>query len=90
MHCLDCFFLIVFFSNPDIPHFKQVVLMSFVCDFCGFKSNEVKSGSGTSELGTRITLHLTDTTDLSRDILKVNCVHEGTVFPQINAQVFIP
>ncbi len=61
-------------SFPDIPHFKQVIIMASNCDFCGYKTNEVKSGAGTSEYGTKITLHLTDSTDLSRDILKV-CVH---------------
>ena len=25
----------------DIPYFKEVVIMSFVCDFCGFRTNEV-------------------------------------------------
>lgn len=55
----------------DIPHFKQVVLMATVCGVCGHRSNEVKSGTGISDLGTKITLKLTDTSDLSRDILKV-------------------
>ena len=48
--------------------------MASNCDFCGYKTNEVKSGAGISECGTKITLHLTDSTDLSRDILKV-CEH---------------
>ena len=47
--------------------------MASNCDFCGYKTNEVKSGAGISEYETTITLHLTDSTDLSRDILKV-CV----------------
>ncbi|KAL7276515.1 nucleolar zinc-finger protein [Rhizina undulata] len=28
----------------EIPHFKEVVIMSTVCDDCGYKSNEVKTG----------------------------------------------
>ena len=61
------------FNSPctDIPHFKQVIIMATNCDACGHHSNEVKSGTGVSEHGTRIKLKLTDTTDLSRDILKV-------------------
>ena len=55
----------------DIPHFKQVVVMATNCEYCGYRSNEVKSGSGVSEHGTRIKLRLTDPSDLSRDILKV-------------------
>lgn len=44
--------------------------MSTVCDECGFKSNEVKAGGAISPQGRRITLLLTDKSDLSRDILK--------------------
>ena len=60
--------------SVDIPHFKEVILMALSCNFCGFKSNEVKSGAGVSDKGTKITLHMTDTIDLSRDILKVQNV----------------
>ena len=63
----------------DIPFFKQVVIMATVCDACGKRDNEVKSGTGIEPTGTRITLRLTDATDLSRDILKVrhccSCKH---------------
>lgn len=54
----------------DIPFFKQVVIMATVCDVCGKRDNEVKSGTGIEPTGTRITLRLTDASDLSRDILK--------------------
>lgn len=55
----------------DIPHFKEVILMSTNCEYCGYKSNEVKTGGKVSELGRRITLKVEDPEDLSRDILKV-------------------
>jgi zinc finger protein len=29
----------------DIPHFKEVIIMSMVCDNCGYKSNEIKGGT---------------------------------------------
>ena len=45
--------------------------MSLSCEWCGHKSNEIKSGSGINDRGVKITLHLTDPIDLSRDILKV-------------------
>ncbi|CRK37454.1 hypothetical protein BN1708_001476 [Verticillium longisporum] len=54
----------------DIPHFKQVVLMSTVCDACGYRSNDVKTGGEIPELGEKITIAVRDTTDLARDILK--------------------
>jgi zinc finger protein len=45
--------------------------MSTNCDACGYRDNEVKSGSAISEKGKRITLKVEDNEDLSRDILKV-------------------
>lgn len=54
----------------DIPHFKQVVIMSTVCDDCGYRSNEVKTGGSVPEKGKIITLKVEGPTDLARDILK--------------------
>uniref|UniRef100_A0A673WWJ4 Zinc finger protein 259 n=1 Tax=Salmo trutta TaxID=8032 RepID=A0A673WWJ4_SALTR len=54
----------------QIPHFKEVIIMATNCDDCGHRTNEVKSGGATEELGTKITLHLTDVSDMSRDLLK--------------------
>ncbi|KAF2691318.1 zinc finger protein-like protein zpr1 [Lentithecium fluviatile CBS 122367] len=54
----------------NIPHFKQVVLMSTVCDHCGYRSNEVKTGGAVPEKGRRITVSIENKEDLSRDILK--------------------
>ena len=48
--------------------------MSTNCDRCGYRDNEVKSGSAISDRGKRITLKVDDREDLSRDILKV-CMH---------------
>jgi zinc finger protein len=55
-----------------IPHFKEVVIMATVCDFCGHKTNEVKSGGGIESRGKKITLNVTESSDLSRDVLKVS------------------
>ncbi|XP_058488323.1 zinc finger protein ZPR1 [Solea solea] len=54
----------------QIPHFKEVVIMATNCDSCGHRTNEVKSGGATEELGTKITLHITDPSDMTRDLLK--------------------
>lgn len=54
----------------DIPYFKEVVIMSTVCDVCGFRSNEVKAGGAIAPKGKRISLKVTCEEDLSRDILK--------------------
>ena len=45
--------------------------MATVCEYCGHKTNEVKSGGGIEPKGKRISLKVTDATDMSRDVLKV-------------------
>jgi zinc finger protein len=54
----------------NIPYFKQVIVMSTVCDDCGYRSNEVKTGGAVPEKGSRITLDVKTSEDLSRDVLK--------------------
>ena len=54
----------------NIPHFKDVIIMSTVCHECGYKSNDVKTGGAIPEKGRRITLNIIEKEDLSRDILK--------------------
>lgn len=54
----------------NIPYFKQVVLMSTVCDHCGYRSNEVKTGGEVPDKGKKITLKVSTAEDLARDILK--------------------
>jgi len=45
--------------------------MSTNCEYCGYRDNEVKSGSAISLQGKKIILKCEDREDLSRDILKV-------------------
>lgn len=54
----------------DIPFFKEVIIMATSCDVCNTKSNEIKSGGGIEDKGRRITLKMTDISDLSRDVLR--------------------
>lgn len=54
----------------DIPHFKDTIIMAFKCDFCGYKSTEVKSGGAVSPQGLRLTLRVEKEDDLRRDVLK--------------------
>lgn len=69
----------------NIPHFKQVVLMSTVCDHCGYRSNEVKTGGEVPEKGRRITLAINTKEDLSRDILKAESCAMSC--PELNLSV---
>lgn len=54
----------------QIPHFKEVIIMATNCDSCGHRTNEVKSGGATEDQGTKITLRITDQSDMTRDVLK--------------------
>lgn len=69
----------------NIPYFKQVVLMSTVCDHCGYRSNEVKTGGEVPEKGRRITLSVQNKEDLSRDILKAESCAMSC--PELNLSV---
>lgn len=55
----------------NIPHFKEVVIMSTNCDACGLRTNEVKSGGGIEDQGVKITVKVDGRDDMSRDVLKV-------------------
>ncbi|KEG12778.1 zinc-finger protein ZPR1 [Trypanosoma grayi] len=57
-------------QQVNIPYFKETVIMAFRCDYCGYKSNEVKSGGKVSEKGLKITLCVESEDDLKRDVLK--------------------
>ncbi|MCJ1224865.1 nucleolar zinc-finger protein [Toensbergia leucococca] len=54
----------------NIPYFKQVVISAMVCDKCGYKTNDVKTGGEVPAKGKRIWLEVKNSGDLRRDILK--------------------
>ncbi|KAI0788815.1 zf-ZPR1-domain-containing protein [Abortiporus biennis] len=68
-------------KKVNIPYFKDILIMSTNCDKCGYRDNEVKSGSAISPQGKRITLKVEDREDLSRDILKSESA--GLSIPEI-------
>lgn len=57
-------------KKVNIPHFKEVIIMSTVCEHCGYTTREVKTGGAIPDQGQRITLQVESVADLSRDILK--------------------
>ncbi|KAF4510950.1 hypothetical protein G6O67_002794 [Ophiocordyceps sinensis] len=69
----------------EIPHFKQVVLMSTVCEDCGYRSNDVKTGGEIPARGEKITLRVDGPVDLARDILKSETC--GMECPELNLEV---
>ncbi len=57
-------------KKTKIPHFKDVIIMATVCEHCGYKTNDIKTGGEIPEKGKRITVIVKTIEDLSRDILK--------------------
>lgn len=57
-------------KKTNIPHFKEVIIMATVCDHCGYRTSDVKTGGAIPDKAKRITLQIRNKTDLSRDILK--------------------
>lgn len=53
-----------------IPHFKEVVIMAFACERCGYKSNEVHASGAVAGYGTKTTLHVKSPLDMTRSFLK--------------------
>ena len=57
-------------SMTSIPHFKEVLIMAFNCQFCGYRSNEIKGGGAIPPKGQKIELTIGSEQDLKRDVLK--------------------
>lgn len=53
-----------------IPYFKEIIIICFKCQICGYKSTEVKGGGGISEKATKITLKISCEEDFNRDLFK--------------------
>jgi ZPR1 zinc finger protein len=69
----------------DIPHFKEVIIMSLACDNCGYTSREIKGGSAIPKCGRRIVVTVTSDEDLSREILKSDTA--GIQIPEIGLEL---
>ncbi|KAK5648906.1 hypothetical protein RI129_003798 [Pyrocoelia pectoralis] len=63
----------------------KVVIMATVCDTCGNRTNEVKSGGGIEPCGVRIEVDVKNKTDLCRDLLKSETCH--LQIPQLELEV---
>ena len=68
-----------------IPHFKECIIMSLVCDHCGFKSNEIKGGGAIPKYGSKFVLKVNNQDDLEREILKSDTA--GIKIPEVEFQL---
>lgn len=56
--------------QTNIPHFRDLIIMSFTCDFCGAHSTDTKTSGAVTDKSTHITLKVTSVADLKRDLFK--------------------
>merc|ERR1712142_716789 len=74
------------FTGIDAPlYFKEVIIMSSSCDICAHRSNTVKAGGAIEEYGKKITLKMTDPSDLIRDVLKSESC--AVKIPELNIEM---
>ena len=53
-----------------IPFFKDIVVMSFSCDNCGYKNSDIQNAGSLSEKGIKITLKVLNQNLLNREVVK--------------------
>jgi len=85
-HCPNCQYLGESLTCvADIPHFKEVIIMSFDCGNCGFRNNEVKGGGAIPTFGTEVRLVVSSPNDLKRDVLKSDSA--GIMIPELDLEL---
>ena len=65
----------------SIPFFKEIIIMAFICDFCGYRNSEIKEGGGIAGQAKRITVDVSDPAYLNRDVFKSDTA--GFSIPEI-------
>ncbi|KAL9127687.1 MAG: hypothetical protein Q9217_003485 [Psora testacea] len=63
-----------------IPFFREIIIMSFFCDHCNFRNNEIQPAGQIQEQGSKTTFKLTQMEDMQRQIVKSDsatmCIRE--------------
>uniref|UniRef100_M1ANS9 Zinc finger protein n=1 Tax=Solanum tuberosum TaxID=4113 RepID=M1ANS9_SOLTU len=63
----------------------KVIVMASSCDACGYRNSELKPGGPISEKGKKITLHVENIKDLSRDVIKSDSA--GVEIPELELEL---
>ena len=69
----------------DIPHFKEIVIMSMVCESCGYRNSDIKAGGPVPTHGTRTILSIQSSDDLQRELLLSDTA--GVQIPEIELEL---
>lgn len=54
----------------NIPFFKDIIVISFLCEECGFKNSEIQFGGKLGPQGVKIVFTATTVKDLNRELIK--------------------
>lgn len=68
-----------------IPHFKEIVILTFGCDKCGYRKAEVIVCGAISPNGRSISLHCDSKEDIKREILKSETA--GIIIPECDFEM---
>nr|CAG4641721.1 EOG090X06TU [Eurycercus lamellatus] len=68
-----------------IPFYKEIILMSFECEHCGCKNNEVQSGDKIQEKGSLIHCSISTNKDMNRQVIKSD--YATVKFPEIDFEI---
>lgn len=69
----------------SIPFFKDIVIMSFNCENCGFNNSEVQSANILGEKGVRITVIVNSPEVLNRQVVKSE--YATIIIPEIQLEI---
>lgn len=69
----------------NIPFFKDIMVVSFSCDHCGYRNNEIENAGVLAEFGHKLTLTVTCKEDLDRDICRGEFA--TTFIPELGLEV---
>ncbi|KAA6368735.1 MAG: putative Zinc finger protein ZPR1 [Streblomastix strix] len=71
--------------TASIPLFKQIVLMAYSCEQCGYRNCEVTPAGEISQKGKKYSLTVTRKEDLNRDVLKSDSAF--LIIPQLGFEM---
>ncbi|KAK4057536.1 nucleolar zinc-finger protein [Microbotryomycetes sp. JL221] len=68
-----------------IPYFREVIIVHFKCEHCGFENNDIQSAGQIQTSGSIYTVKITDRSDLNRQLVKSE--HCTVTIPEYALQI---
>ena len=68
-----------------IPFFKEVIIINFYCDHCGFKNNDCDFSGSLNPKGVKINFNVLKIEDLGRDVIRSK--HCSIYIPELELEI---